>query len=102
MAMRHFHEKRPTSNRSALPTPDLPPRFVAARCQRANRQLCALPACAQSPGTGACMSVGMNDGHTITALLAAYSRDNECEANALGQTDKVHGSYPASVMLRLH
>lgn len=48
------------------------------------------------------MSVGMNEGHTITALLAAYSRDNEREANALGQTDKVHGSYPASVMLSLH
>jgi beta-barrel assembly-enhancing protease len=37
-----------------------------------------------------------------SALLAAYSRDNEREADALGQAYLVRAGYPASGMTRLH
>jgi len=37
-----------------------------------------------------------------SALLASYSRDNEREADALGQEYMVRGGYPASGMTRLH
>lgn len=43
-------------------------------------------------------------GSTIgaSALLASYSRDNEREADALGQEYMVRGGYPATGMVRLH
>jgi len=37
-----------------------------------------------------------------SALLASYSRDNEREADALGQEYMVRDGYPASGMVRLH
>lgn len=37
-----------------------------------------------------------------SALLASYSRDNEREADALGQAYMVRSGYPASGMVRLH
>jgi predicted Zn-dependent protease len=37
-----------------------------------------------------------------SALLASYSRDNEREADALGQAYMVRGGYPANGMVRLH
>ena len=37
-----------------------------------------------------------------SALLASYSRDNEREADALGQDYMVRAGYPASGMVRLH
>lgn len=37
-----------------------------------------------------------------SALLASYSRDNEREADALGQDYMVRAAYPASGMVRLH
>ncbi|MCX7901958.1 MAG: M48 family metalloprotease [Burkholderiaceae bacterium] len=37
-----------------------------------------------------------------SALLASYSRDNEREADALGQQYMVKGGYPADGMTRLH
>ncbi len=37
-----------------------------------------------------------------SALLASYSRDNEREADALGQEYMVRAAYPASGMVRLH
>ncbi|MEW6645765.1 MAG: M48 family metalloprotease [Pseudomonadota bacterium] len=43
-------------------------------------------------------------GSTIgaSALLASYSRDNEREADALGQEYMARGGYPATGMVRLH
>lgn len=46
--------------------------------------------------------VAMQDEAELAALLASYSRDNEREADALGQAYMVRGGYPANGMVRLH
>jgi predicted Zn-dependent protease len=46
--------------------------------------------------------VGLGSQIGASALLASYSRDNEREADALGQEYMVRGGYPAQGMTRLH
>ncbi len=46
--------------------------------------------------------VGIGSQIGASALLASYSRDNEREADALGQGYLVRAGYPASGMVRLH
>ncbi|HMN93633.1 MAG TPA: M48 family metalloprotease [Hydrogenophaga sp.] len=46
--------------------------------------------------------VGLGSQIGASALLASYSRDNEREADALGQDYMVRGGYPAQGMTRLH
>jgi predicted Zn-dependent protease len=46
--------------------------------------------------------VGLGAQVGASALLASYSRDNEREADALGQDYLVRAGYPASGMTRLH
>ena len=46
--------------------------------------------------------VGLGGVIGASALLASYSRDNEREADALGQSYLVKAGYPASGMTRLH
>jgi predicted Zn-dependent protease len=57
-------------------------------------------AATDSNGWGALAAVGGQIG--ASALLASYSRDNEREADALGQEYMVKAGYPASGMTQLH
>lgn len=46
--------------------------------------------------------IGLGGQIGASAMLASYSRDNEREADALGQAYMVQGGYPASGMTELH
>jgi len=60
----------------------------------------AVAASAADSSWGALATVGGQIG--ASALLSSYSRDNEREADALGQEYMVRAGYPASGMTRLH
>lgn len=55
---------------------------------------------ARDSSWGSVIALGSQVG--ASALLAGYSRDDEREADALGQEYMVRGGYPASGMVRLH
>jgi len=60
----------------------------------------AVAASVVDPSWGGLAAVGGQIG--ASALLASYSRDNEREADALGQEYMVRAGYPASGMTQLH
>jgi predicted Zn-dependent protease len=60
----------------------------------------AVAAAATDSSWGGLAAIGGQIG--ASALLASYSRDNEREADALGQQYMVKAGYPASGMTRLH
>jgi len=60
----------------------------------------AVAAAASDSSWGGLAAVGGQIG--ASALLASYSRDNEREADALGQDYMVRAGYPASGMTQLH
>lgn len=66
----------------------------------AQAALAGLNIAAQDSGWGALAGLGGQLG--ASALLASYSRDNEREADALGQEYMVRAGYPATGMTALH
>jgi predicted Zn-dependent protease len=60
----------------------------------------AVAASVADPSWGGLAAIGGQLG--ASALLASYSRDNEREADALGQDYMVRAGYPASGMTQLH
>ncbi len=62
--------------------------------------LAGLNAAAQGTNWGGLINMGGQLG--ASALLSSYSRDNEREADALGQEYMVRAGYPATGMVRLH
>ena len=66
----------------------------------AQAAIAGLNVAAQNSDWGGLMSMGGQIG--ASALLAGYSREHECEADALGQEYLVKAGYPATGMVRLH